>query len=185
MTAYLNLIRFKIKKLNSQLFRLYFILLGLNLKKGGHLGRIICDWPNKLFIGKDCEIGDNVVFWLKTPFVKSNYIKIGNNVFVGNNCNFNCNSYIEIGNDCLIAAHVKFADINHGIDLSSKINEQEISIDPIIIGNDVWIGLGSSVLKGVVINDGAIIAAGAVVNKTVPPNEIWGGVPAKKIGERK
>jgi len=49
---------------------------------------------------------------------------------------------------------------------------------------DVWIGFGAIIISGVRIGHGAIIAAGAVVAQDVPPYEIWGGVPAKKLGER-
>jgi acetyltransferase-like isoleucine patch superfamily enzyme len=55
----------------------------------------------------------------------------------------------------------------------------------IIIGENVWLGCNVAVLKGANIGDGAVVAAGAVVTKSIPPYEIWGGVPAKKIGERK
>lgn len=53
-----------------------------------------------------------------------------------------------------------------------------------IIGNDVWIGHGAIINRGVVISDGVVVAAGAVVTKNIPPYEIWGGVPAKKIKSR-
>ena len=52
---------------------------------------------------------------------------------------------------------------------------------PIKIGNHVWIGINATILKGVTIGDGAIIAAGAVVNKDVEENSLVGGVPAKVI----
>jgi acetyltransferase-like isoleucine patch superfamily enzyme len=52
------------------------------------------------------------------------------------------------------------------------------------LGSDVWLGCNVVVLKGVEIGDGAIIAAGAVVTKSILPNEIWAGVPARKIGQR-
>jgi len=48
-------------------------------------------------------------------------------------------------------------------------------------GNNVWIGANTVILRGVSIGDGAVIAAGAVVNHDVPSYEIWGGVPARKI----
>ena len=54
---------------------------------------------------------------------------------------------------------------------------------PIYIGNHVWIGLRATVLKGVTIGDGAIVAAGAVVNKDVPPKTLVGGVPARIISK--
>ena len=56
---------------------------------------------------------------------------------------------------------------------------------PIIIGRDVWIGCNVVVLKGSNIGNGAIVAAGSVVTKSISENEVWAGVPARKIGERK
>jgi acetyltransferase-like isoleucine patch superfamily enzyme len=55
---------------------------------------------------------------------------------------------------------------------------------PIVLEQDVWLGANAVVLKGVKIARGAIIAAGAVVTTDVPQFEIWGGVPARKLGER-
>ena len=52
---------------------------------------------------------------------------------------------------------------------------------PIIIGNHVWIGMNVTILKGVRIGDGAIVAAGAVVTKDVPENTLVGGVPARVL----
>jgi len=54
----------------------------------------------------------------------------------------------------------------------------------VVIGRDVWIGCHVVVLPGVTIGDHAVVAAGAVVTKSIPSGEMWGGVPAKKIGER-
>ena len=63
-----------------------------------------------------------------------------------------------------------------------EMSEEETNVvKKIIIGNDVYIGYGSTVLGGVTIGDGAIIAAGSVVTKDVPPYTIYGGVPAKFI----
>ena len=65
----------------------------------------------------------------------------------------------------------------------SKIQKYEELIR-VNIKNDVWIGVGAIVLDGVTIGDGAIVAAGAVVTKSIPPYSIYGGVPAKEIGKR-
>ena len=55
---------------------------------------------------------------------------------------------------------------------------------PIHVGHHCWIGTGAIVLQGVTIGDGAVVAAGAVVTKNIPPYEVWGGVPAKFIRKR-
>ncbi|MCD9019792.1 hypothetical protein K7P01_29895 [Fulvivirgaceae bacterium QH1ED-6-2] len=66
----------------------------------------------------------------------------------------------------------------------SRINEQPNETAPITIGRDVWIASNVTILKGVTIGDGAVIAANSVVNADVAPYAIYGGSPAKKIGER-
>ena len=69
--------------------------------------------------------------------------------------------------------------------LDTLMNKQQSTEASIVIEDDVWLGVNVAVLKGITIASGAVIAAGAVVAKSVPANEIWGGVPARKIGERK
>jgi acetyltransferase-like isoleucine patch superfamily enzyme len=54
---------------------------------------------------------------------------------------------------------------------------------PIIIGNHVWVGMNATILKGVTIGDGAIIAAGSIVTKDVKANTLVGGVPARILKE--
>lgn len=173
LRSYLELIRI-----------LYLKSLGLKMGKGCSIGKIICDWPSKLVFGENCEIRDHVVFMLKHPFFLDNYIKIGDRTFIGRNCEFNCNSKIIIGKDVLIASNTILVDNNHQIKKGINISSQPISISDIVIEDDVWIGSGSIILMGVTIGKGAVIAAGGVVVKSIPANEIWGGVPAKKIGER-
>ena len=64
------------------------------------------------------------------------------------------------------------------------LNKQPVEARDVKIKSDVWLGTGVKVLAGVTINRGAIIAAGSVVNNNVPENEIYAGIPAKKVGER-
>ena len=112
-------------------------------------------------------------------------IKIGKRTTIGYHNFIFASASIEIGDDCLIAPFVYLVDSNHKIDKSTKINLQPNETAPIKIGNDVWIASNVTVLKGVIIEDGAVIAANSVLNQSVPAYEIWGGSPAKKIGERK
>ncbi len=111
-------------------------------------------------------------------------------VSIGENTTFGYHSYlfaserIEIGNNCLIAPFVYLVDSDHSIDRDQLINRQPNQTAPIKIGDDVWIGTGAKILKGVHIGTGAVIAAGALVKDDVAPYTIVGGIPAKKISER-
>ena len=112
-------------------------------------------------------------------------IYIGKNTTIGYHNFIFSSKNIRIGDNCLIAPFVYIVDSNHQIDKSNLINEQPNVTDEIIIGNDVWIASNTTILKGVTIGNGAVIAANSVVNKSIPEYQIWGGSPAKKIGERK
>jgi len=161
-----------------------FKLRGLKILKGSTLGNITCDWPHLLIIGRDCVIQDFVDFRLWHPYNKDNFIKLGNRVFIGHGCEFACASKITIGNDCLIASGTNFIDAGHEYAKAKNINTQPVTIGEIHIEDDVWIGMSCSILKGVTIGQGAVIGAGSVVNKSIPPYEVWAGVPARFIKKR-
>lgn len=115
---------------------------------------------------------------------KTSVIKIGSNTTIGYHTFIFSSENITIGNNCLIAPFVYIVDSDHGILKSENINQQPNLTSPIVIGDDVWIGSGSKILKGVTINNGAVVAAGSVVNQDVPEYSIFGGIPAKEIGKR-
>jgi len=95
------------------------------------------------------------------------------------NSSIACFKNIKIGKDVAIAENVIIRDSdNHDV-----LDGKHVQSKPIIIGDHVWIGMNSVILKGVTIGDGAIIAAGSVVNKNVPPKVVAGGVPARVIKE--
>lgn len=96
------------------------------------------------------------------------------------------NAGVTIGSNVMIAHHATIRDTNHGFaNLENPMKMQEIVSDPIVIKDDVWIGHGAVILKGVTIGSSAIIAAGAVVTKDVEPRAIVAGNPAKLIKYRK
>ena len=105
--------------------------------------------------------------------------KIGDKVFFNHNCSITCAKDISIGNNCNIANNVVIVDHDHKMGSYGVIDGLEAS--PIIIGDNVWIGANATILKGCVIGNGSIIAAGAVVNCNVPPHQVWGGIPASFI----
>ncbi|WP_197062230.1 acyltransferase [Flavobacterium rivuli] len=157
----------------------------MQIGKKTYVPKCSITWPHQVSLGDDCRLEHDIYFHYDGIWKEGPSIIIGNNVFVGFGCEFNITKKITIGDDCLIASGSKFVDHNHGTSLTELIRIQKSPEKEIVIGNNVWIGANVVVLKGVTIFDGAIIAAGAVLNKNVPANEIWGGIPAKKIGDRK
>ena len=131
-------------------------------------------------------------------------ITIGSNVFLNTSCHFQDQGGITIGDGTLIGHNVVLATLNHEEDPERRHHTYAAPIvigknvwiganatvterrhhtyaAPIVIGKNVWIGANATVTPGVTIGDGAIIAAGAVVTKDVPPNMVVGGVPARVI----
>ncbi|MEH6407553.1 MAG: acyltransferase [Leeuwenhoekiella sp.] len=104
--------------------------------------------------------------------------------YINRNVQIKCYKKIQIGENVAISENVTFWDsdahtiLNNTDQISEKSKEKTV---PIVVGDNVWIGTNAIILKGVTIGDGAIIAAGAVVNKNVPPGSLVGGVPAKII----
>ena len=111
-----------------------------------------------------------------TDFGKN--ITIGKEVFINSGCRFQDQGGIYIGDGAFIGPMVVLATLNHEQDPKRR---GELIPKPIHIGKNVWIGAHATVLQGVMVGDGAIIAAGAVVKKDVPSGVIVGGVPAKMI----
>lgn len=119
-----------------------------------------------------------------TSFAKFN-IELGHNVQFGDYCNI-ANDAI-IGNNVLFAGRVCCVQGNdHQYDVSGRTiwDSPRGKRSPLIVEDDVWVGHAATIVGGITIGRGAIIAAGGVVTKDVPPCEIWGGVPAKKIKDR-
>lgn len=109
-------------------------------------------------------------------------LMIGSNNYFNRNVKIFCLKQIKIGNDCLFADSVSIYDHDHKFeDLNRPIREQGYLTRNVNIGNNVWVGTNSLILKGVRIGDNAIVAAGAIVTKDVPENSVVGGVPAKVL----
>lgn len=180
------LIRVKLSnRFFSYLRKIFFELQGLKIGKGTNLPKVNITWPHQVKIGNNCKLEQNISFKFDGIYKPGPNIIIQDDVFIGAFSEFNIRKSISIKSNCLIASGVKFIDHDHGFSKENLINKQQGVELGITINEDVWIGANAIILKGVEINKGAIIAAGSVVTKNVPSFEIWGGVPAKKISERK
>lgn len=172
------------KKFCSWLRICRYKMSGMQIGENTQIPKIYTTWPHQVSIGNKCRLEHGIYFKFDGIWKKGPAINIKNNVFIGEGTEFNIRIGITIGNDTLVAAGCRFIDHDHGIAIGELMRTQHGPEAEIIIGNDVWLGCNVVVLKGVVVSDGAIVAAGAVVTKSIPTGEIWGGVPAKKIGLR-
>ena len=105
-------------------------------------------------------------------------IHIGENVFINSGCKMQDQGGIFIGNDVLIGHNACLLTLNHAKEADKRA---DMYPSPIHIEDRVWLGSNVTVLPGVRIGEGAIVAAGAVVTRDVEANTIAGGVPAKFI----
>lgn len=144
-------------------------------------GAKLLRYPSRIFLAPDVVIksGAHVC-----PCRRDARIEIGSRTTIGFNTFIYASSEIIIGADCMIAPFVYLVDSNHGIKAGIPMNQQPNIAQPIRIGDDVWIGAHAVILPGVTIENGAIIAAGAVVRDDVEVETIVGGIPAKFIGRR-
>lgn len=138
-------------------------------------------FPKNIYINDDVIIKEGARLCACNIDAK---IIIGKRTTIGYHTFIFASSGVEIGKDCLIAPFVYIVDSNHKTERGKKINTQPNISSPINIGDDVWIASSVTILKGINIGNGAIIAANSVLNKDVGEFEIWGGTPAKKIGIR-
>ena len=113
-------------------------------------------------------------------------IKIGDNVAINHFCFIGVRGSIEIGDNVIFGPRVSVFSENHNFDdVSVPIKHQGVTRSKTIIEEDVWIGSGCSIMAGVKIGTGSVLASGSVVTRDVPPYSIMAGVPAKVIGDRK
>jgi acetyltransferase-like isoleucine patch superfamily enzyme len=133
-------------------------------------------------VSKDCT---NVS--IMTGSAVDNFVTIGDYTYVGSNCfltNSEIGRYSSIGNDVIVGPGEH--DYRR-ISTSSKVSNisyNDLTEKECKIGNDVWIGAKSIILRGVAVGDGAVIGAGSVVTKDIPPFAIAVGVPARVIKYR-
>lgn len=177
------------RKMNA----LYTIWISRNFQSIGK--NVLIECPLNLIggeyisIGGRTHIGSRTILAAHQKFLNQTFIpqvKIGDNVNIGDDSNISCINKIVIKDGVRMGRKVMINDNSHG-----KFEKEELNIQPnlrplfskgeVIIEENVWIGEMVCILSGVHIGKGAIIAAGSVVTRDVPPYSIAGGVPAKVI----
>ncbi len=128
-------------------------------------------------IGK--RVGDS--FTLIPPFYTDHglNITVGSTVFIGHECAFTGHAAIDIADQVMIAHKVNLITAGHPVEPDER--RAYLTAAPITIETNVWIGAAATVLPGVTIGAGSVVAAGAVVTRDVPPATLVAGVPATVI----
>lgn len=133
-----------------------------------------------LNIGKRCDVGRGALL-----------LTYGGTLQIGDDCSINpyCVIYghggLKIGNHVRIATHTVIIPANHSFDrLDIPICRQGLSMQGIVIDDDVWIGANVVITDGVHIGTGAVIGAGSVVTSNVEPHAVYAGVPARILKHR-
>lgn len=142
--------------LTEQINSSYYQLLGAQVGRNSRIKKhVVIHNPSKLNIGEGTVIGDFVHIWA------GGGLKIGSNV--------------------LIAAHTMLTTDAHDLQAVAchRLYSQTSISQPIIIGDNVWIGGNCVILPGVSIGNNSVIGAGAVVTRNVPANQVWIGNPAR------
>lgn len=131
--------------------------------------------------------GTNVYICSNVSFSSPQNICIGSHVWIGPNSRFDGTGNLTIGQGCIISRNVEVLTSNHrfqGENLEEIPYDKHFILEPVTIGENVWVGLRTVILPGVNIGEGAIIGAGSIVTKDVPPLAIVGGNPARIIRYR-
>ena len=110
---------------------------------------------------------------------------VGAKTVLGQECTISAFQHVSIGRECVVADRVMLIDFDHGVvEVERPIREQGIYKRVVRVGNNVWVGYGASILRGVTIGDNAIIGTSTVVTKDVPADAVVGGVPARVLRMR-
>lgn len=161
------------------------IFWGKFLRLGNHVA-VSALSKNGVHFGNNVSIGAYSRVIVSTSLNNpGDKIVIGDNVGIGEFAYLGGGGGLTIGDECIVGQYFSCHPENHNCDdLAVSIRHQGVTRKGIRIGNNCWIGSKVTVLDGVEIGRGCVIAAGSVVTKSFPENSIIGGVPAKLLKSR-
>jgi acetyltransferase-like isoleucine patch superfamily enzyme len=178
--------------LNHRYGRLYLRLAWLKLRFRGRLvtdGLCFIGPGVTLEIGKDAKLHLGRWSWIghgSKIRAHEGEVRIGAKTVIGQECTISSFQHVSIGRECVVADRVMLIDFDHGVvEVERPIREQGIYKRDVRVGNNVWMGYGACVLRGVTVGDNAIVGTSSVVTKDVPDNAVVGGAPAKLIRMRR
>src|SRR3954454_429143 len=112
-------------------------------------------------------------------------VRIGAKTVLGQECTISSVQHVSLGRECIVADRVMLIDFDHGVvEVERPIRLQGIYKRDVHVGNNVWVGYGACILRGVTVGDNAIIGTSSVVTRDVPANAVVAGVPARILRMR-
>lgn len=157
----------------------YYRILGI--RAGGYVWMRRISIPRQwsdITLEGDVALDDGVVLLCSgTP--RNDKLVIRSGTYVNRYTIFDAHWKLEVGRDVMIGPHCYFTDADHGSEPDRSVKAQPMKHSPLIIEDEAWIGAHATLLPGVRVGHGAIVAAGSVVTHDVPAMAIVAGVPAK------
>jgi len=154
--------------------------VGKNLQTDGDLPMIV--GSGKIFIGDNVRIGNRAGWILSPNLYPCPELHIGDHTSINHMVTISVECRVTIGSHCRIAGETTIFDNNsHSVFPENDRKMTRDDVAPITIEDHVWIGMRSMIFKGVTIGQGAVVAAGSIVTKDVPPRTLVGGNPARVI----
>ncbi len=155
--------------------------------KVGRFSSIIVDTPAALKCEGTANIGSfcEIIVESISPFTRiSGQLILGDRVIIGSWANIRAGGgTITLGDNVLLAQKVSIIAANHSLSLSrpfrdSEWDENQVGVS---IGSNVWVGAGATLLPGTTVGQNSVVAAGSVVTKCIPSQELWAGIPARFV----
>lgn len=164
--------------LRGQLYLWWFRLRGKRFRAGRGfrvLSHFTVQGPGEVILGDNVMINDPAKFWTLTPEAR---IVIGDDTMMGAT-EFACAEEIVVGRSCILARSVILDTDGHSTHVDRWAKDMPMRVQPVRIGNNVWIGRNAGILPGVTIGDNSVVAFGSVCMREYPANVMLVGNPAK------
>jgi len=168
----------------SRLRNLWFRMLGVDLQGYVWMRRLSIprQWSDVTIEGH-VGLDEGVVLLCSGP-QRAGKILVRRGAYINRYTMLDAHQRIEIGRDCMIGPHCYLTDGDHGVRIGQPMARQPMTVKPVILEDEVWLGAGAIVLKGARIGKGAVVGAGSVVTSDIGAFSIAVGVPARVIGQR-
>jgi acetyltransferase-like isoleucine patch superfamily enzyme len=139
----------------------------------------------RIVLGEGVRLSGKPAFGFSNCHDDSPVLTVGDHSFIGHGCTFTVGRSVTVGARCLLARDVKVYDLDgHPLDAARRAAGERPDQDdcrPVTLGDDVWVGTGALILKGVTVGDRSVVGAGSVVTGDVPPDVVVAGNPARVV----